>query len=457
MRFLLGVLSFLLLIFISSCEKQEIVTPEEPSSSQYGRLNIKAGTVLVDTVYPGWDATDATACLQNAIDKGYSSILVRKMDSKWFVNRIYLRKPNQELLFEEGVEVKAIRGEFHPRTSPMFQIQAENVSMIGYGATLSMWKEDYADPDKYEFAEWRHCIRTLGAKNFTIKGLLLKDSGGDGIEVAGDFSGSRETDWSSGLIEDVTADNNYRQGVSICTARDLIIRNSTFKNTSGTRPEAGIDIEPWQAHHQLQGIYVEDCIFENNAGSNIEYTLYWLKNNPPDTISITFENCISINSNEYGILCDVWPEYGPPSGFIKFIDITIKNSKRDGIYIRETDPTKAKLTFDNCTVIDCGIGEYDWYYHYPINLAPWGGDKWENGIIGNLTFDNCKVKDTKNRYAFHCEDNVFSRGGLNNVHGLIKVDNENSEYLMQSFHENDTVNVTLKAVRDTVEDPTGIF
>ena len=90
-------------------------------------------------------------------------------------------------------------------------------------------------------------------------------------------------------------------------------------------------------------------------------------------------------------------------------------------------------------------------------MAPWGGDKWENGIIGNLTFDNCKVKDTKNRYAFHCEDNVFSRGGLNNVHGLIKVDNENSEYLMQSFHENDTVNVTLKAVRDTVEDPTGIF
>jgi hypothetical protein len=456
------ILVFVLLAgILNSCTKELLVAPEENIAVKQKDNNsnlhsVKRVGTYADEVSPGWNAEDATACLQNAINTGDSVIVVRKMSSKWIIKNIKLKRANQEIFFEEGVEVKAKRGEFHARTSPLFNIEAANVKMIGYGVTLSMWKEDYMDPDKYEFAEWRHCIRVMGAKNFTIKGFTLRDSGGDGIEIAGNFSGTSYSDWSSGLIEDVVSDNNYRQGISICSAKGLIVRNSVFKNTIGTAPQAGIDIEPWAPHHLLQDIYIEGCRFENNAGDDITYTLYHLKGNPPDDVTITFSDCEADGSAKFGILCDVWPEYGPPGGAIKFIDCTVRNSKKDGIRIREIDPRKGSLTFENCKVINCGAGEYDWYYYYPIHFAPWGGPKWEDGIIGNIDFINCGVVDDKNRYAVNFSSNTFSRGGLKNVHGTIMVDNDDTQYLMPSFNEGDTTNVTLKAVRGKVDDPTSV-
>ena len=459
-RYFLMLLFVLIAWLLNSCTNELIVTPDESVAIKKDNNShihsVKRVGTYADEVLPGWKAEDATACLQNAINTGDSVIVVRKMSSKWIVKNIRLRKPNQEIFFESGVEVKAKRGEFHAQTSPLFNIEAKNVKMIGYGVTLSMWKEDYMDPSKYEFAEWRHCIRTMGAKNFTIKGFTLKDSGGDGIEVAGDFSGTSASDWSSGLIEDVVADNNYRQGISILSAKGLVVRNSVFKNTIGTSPQNGIDIEPWASHHLLQEIFIEGCRFENNAGDDFGYTLYHLTNNPPNEISMTFQDCITDGAKEFGVLCDVWPEYGPPGGFIKFINFTIKNSKRDGIRIRETDPSKAELIFENCKIINCGAGEYDWYYYNPIKFNPWGGPKWEGGIIGNVRFDNCGIIDDKARYAIDFGSNTFSRGGLNNVHGTVVVDNDNSQYLMPSFNERDTINVTLNAIRGKIEDPTSV-
>jgi len=441
---------------LNSCTEDNIVTPENDKLKKQNKnannLTIfKTGT-YADEVSPGWNANDATACLQNAINTGDSVIIVRKMSSKWIVRNIVLNKPNQELFFEEGVEVKAKRGEFHATTSPLFEIQATDVKMIGYGVTLSMWKEDYMDSSKYTFGEWRHCIRVKGAKNFTIKGFLLKDSGGDGIEVSGDFSYNSSTDWSSGLIEDVVADNNYRQGISVISCKGLTIRNSIFKNTVGTSPESGIDIEPWNPSHILQDLLIENCRFENNAGDDFGYTLYWLKDSPHE-ISMIFKDCVTDGAHEYGVLCDVWPDYGPPSGYIKFINFTIRNSKKDGIRIRETDPNKASLTFENCKIINCGAGEYDWFYYYPIHFAPWGGERWENGIIGNVDFINCGIKDDKSRYAVNFSSNTFLRGGLNNIHGIITVENEVAGAKMPSFHTGDTTNVTLNVKDGKVDDP----
>ena len=44
----------------------------------------------------------------------------------------------------------------------------------------------------------------------------------------------------------VTADNNRRQGLSIVEADGVLVTDSIFSNTHGTRPSAGIDLEPDQ-------------------------------------------------------------------------------------------------------------------------------------------------------------------------------------------------------------------
>jgi hypothetical protein len=79
-----------------------------------------------------------------------------------------------------------------------------------------------------------------GAKNITIAGLASKKMWGDGFYVQ---------DAEDVRFCGVTADANRRQGLSIIHADGLLVLNSTFKNTHGTRPSAGIDLEPdkeWQ-------------------------------------------------------------------------------------------------------------------------------------------------------------------------------------------------------------------
>lgn len=49
----------------------------------------------------------------------------------------------------------------------------------------------------------------------------------------------------------------------------MIVRNSTFSNTSGVEPSAGIDLEPTWDFESLQNITIEDVTIDNNAGTGI--------------------------------------------------------------------------------------------------------------------------------------------------------------------------------------------
>jgi hypothetical protein len=67
----------------------------------------------------------------------------------------------------------------------------------------------------------------------------------------------------------VTADDNRRQGLSVIEVDGLLVLNSVFKNTSGTRPGAGIDFEPDHRDQTITDVRIEDSKFIDNAGSGI--------------------------------------------------------------------------------------------------------------------------------------------------------------------------------------------
>jgi hypothetical protein len=109
--------------------------------------------------------------------------------------------------------------------------------------------------------EWGMGIRIDdGAKHITISGLTSKKMWGDGfyVQEAEDvrFCG-------------VTADGNRRQGLSIIAANGLLVLNSTFKNTHGTRPSAGIDLEPDKERQTISHVRIEGSKFLDNAGEGI--------------------------------------------------------------------------------------------------------------------------------------------------------------------------------------------
>jgi hypothetical protein len=109
--------------------------------------------------------------------------------------------------------------------------------------------------------EWGMGIRVEdGAKNITIAGLTSKKMWGDGFYV---------DDAEDVRFCGVTADGNRRQGLSIIDANGLLVLNSTFKNTSGTRPSAGIDLEPDKDSQQIANVRIENSKFFDNAGGGI--------------------------------------------------------------------------------------------------------------------------------------------------------------------------------------------
>ena len=104
-------------------------------------------------------------------------------------------------------------------------------------------------------------IRIMGdATNITIAGVTSKKMWGDGFYV----KGGKNVKFCG-----VTADNNRRQGLSIISVHGLLVVNSVFKDTRGTRPSAGIDLEPNKAAHTISDVRIERSKFLDNEGPGI--------------------------------------------------------------------------------------------------------------------------------------------------------------------------------------------
>ncbi|MEO0078905.1 MAG: ATP-binding cassette domain-containing protein, partial [candidate division WOR-3 bacterium] len=200
----------------------------------------------------GFDEEDATEALQAAILSGARRLIVPNMRRDWIVRPIRLAS-ELELVLEDGAIITAKRGEYRGRGDSVFTAQdVRNLTVRGYGATIRMHKEDYIVGKvlldfgwnrwfgQYEKAEWRMTLSLRGCENVRIYGLTLRDSGGDGIYVAG----GRRPYSKNVYIRDVVCQNHYRQGISVISAEDLTVENSVFRDTWGTPPSSGVDIEP---------------------------------------------------------------------------------------------------------------------------------------------------------------------------------------------------------------------
>ena len=130
-----------------------------------------------------------------------------------------------------------------------------NVTVVG--GTL----EGERDEHKGKSGEGGMGIRIdRGAKRITISGVTAKKMWGDGFYV----KGATDVKFCS-----VTADNNRRQGLSIVGADGVVVMDSVFKNTRGTRPSAGIDLEP-NPGQKISSVRIQNSKFLDNAGAGIQ-------------------------------------------------------------------------------------------------------------------------------------------------------------------------------------------
>ena len=304
----------------------------------------------------GFDPEDSTAYIQKALDSGASRIVFDRQKRPWVTNPVCARS-NTEIVFEEGVEIVAKRGEFKQvRGNSLFSLECvTNVALrgLGSGATLRMWKKDYQDTTQYKHSEWRHALNIMSAKNVLVEKLNLVASGGDGIYLGVKVHGCANTDV---VIRDCVCDDNHRQGISVISAENLLIENVMMKNTVGTPPEAGIDFEPNSPSEKLVNCVMRNCTTMNNRGAG--YDMYFGQlNGTTEPVTITLENCQSIGDRRPAIPLsykESCVKTGfPRGGFLKVKGCTFKNSQSSAVVFNNKPKGVTDVSFEDCVFENC--------------------------------------------------------------------------------------------------------
>jgi hypothetical protein len=310
---------------------------------------VRTGTrTVAQASWWGFQPEESTAALQAAIDSGVKQVVVEKMPTPWIVDQLRLAS-DQELRFEAGVEVLAKQGAFRGSADSLFSAASkQNIKLIGPGATLRMRRADYDGRD-YKHAEWRHVLKFHGCTGITVEGLTLAESGGDGIYLGAGPGGAPCKDV---VIRDVVCDRNYRQGISVISAENLLVERCLLKGTAGTPPAAGIDFEPNLPNERLVNCVLRDCTIENNQG----YALHVYAPNLDRTsqpLSIRIENCVTrgTNARSASIVVSSGPK-GPVPGLIELINCRFEDVGTTAITIASTTPRGVRLRMVNCTLAD---------------------------------------------------------------------------------------------------------
>ena len=235
-----------------------------PSNAAEGCAKPPASPLVVNVKSKGAKGngrTDDTAAIQAAIDDVAGTggtVFVPNgtymVDAAGKKTRLVL-KSDMTLKLSERAILKAI-----PNDAEHYALltisDVSNVTVVG--GTL----EGERTQHKGKTGEWGMGIHIRrGAKRITISGVTAKKMWGDGFYV----SDAKEVKFCS-----VIADNNRRQGLSIIDVKDLLVTDSIFKNTHGTRPSAGIDLEPSKAEQRITDVRIENSKFLDNQGYGIQ-------------------------------------------------------------------------------------------------------------------------------------------------------------------------------------------
>ena len=358
----------------------------------------------------GFNAEDATDCLQNAINSGVKRLIVDNMGSEWLVRPIYLRS-NQEIIFAENVVVRAMPGAFKGLGDSLFTArELSNVILRGEkNAVLKMNKKDYQDTASYQWSEWRHLISLRGCENVKLENLILKSSGGDGIYVSTDskLQGCRNI-----LIDKVICEDHHRQGMSIISAENLLVRNSIFRNTRGTPPACGVDLEPNTEKNYLINNIFENCEFSGNASAGIIVHCPAL-NEKSKPVSVKIRNCRSVDNTHVGISLYTSSSTSV-KGQILIEDCDVKNNHGGALIMSNQQDTGLQITVKN-TKLDNKNSNYPGIV---LDNSTISND------IGGIRFENVRLLPGRNTpVVFHGMTGV----GIREFTGSLSLQNDNGK------------------------------
>ncbi len=296
----------------------------------------------------GYNAEDSTEIIQRALDSGVPTLVFDRQAGPW-ITRPLVAHSNQELIFEDGVELLAKKGEFHGIRDYLFRCEGvSNLVIRGLGpkgGTFRMHKRDYQKPP-YARSEWRYTLRLCGVENVHVENMRFVSSGGDGI-VIGAFKGKSA---KNVVIRNCVCDDNHRQGISLCGGEDILIENVVLSNTCGTPPQAGIDFEPDHPTEKLARITLRNVLSKDNAGSGFDFYFANMRD-WSEPVSITLDNCRAEgNRTSVSLTADNKHDTGVVKGLVTFTDCAFSGARSRAVSLCGIPSGAADVLFSNCII-----------------------------------------------------------------------------------------------------------
>jgi hypothetical protein len=171
-------------------------------------------------------------------------------------------KSNMKLQLQANAKLQVIPNNLD-RSYLLWVDGKQNVEIAGDPTSIAAMPELIGDRDTHLglTGEWGQGIRIEGSSGVVVSGVRILRFWGDGITV-----GSASTDVT---ISNVQCRFNRRQGLSIISVTGIDVLNSEFGYTSGTKPQAGIDIEP-DPGREVRTVRIINCNLRRNMGNGIE-------------------------------------------------------------------------------------------------------------------------------------------------------------------------------------------
>jgi hypothetical protein len=379
-----------------------------------------ASSVLASTF--GFSPTDATAAFQAAIRSGYDTVIFDRQATDWHIGPSnFFNIARKVFIFQPGVRVKALPGRFADPGACLLRFNnSQDLQIIGYGAEFKMNRAEYAALNN---GEWRMSLSLWACRNVTIKGLVLNESGGDGLYIGANAGQYCENI----LVEDVQCLNHYRQGMSIISVQNMRVRHCLFANTQGALPEAGVDVEPDVVQDRIIDLRFENCAFKNNGWAGVALALFNLRRTS-QPVSITLTDCYFQNNsrpentyahNEIHLSAD---NNDPVQGQVLFERCFIDSSRYAALYTRKTASAYG-VKFKDCVFNQ--VSRLQIEYNEPIFLEVPSYDQ-PSAHLGGLTFDNVAISYPTD-FAFFRVYGWSTLAGLKDVTGNFTVFGPNAK------------------------------
>lgn len=229
--------------------------------------------------------------------------------------------------------------------------------------------------DGKNFHEFIHVIKLMGVNGIIIRGCEFEDFWGDGICLShyGDTpqTGERTRNQNVKFINNVVIGGEHhsnRNGVSVVSGKDVLIKGNTILNTSRNDMPGGIAVEPNNSAYTIENIRIENNVIEGVRGSGGAINVVVYKEGPAHRITIQ-GNKISNSIN--GILIYIKTENTTDSFVIK-----------NNVIARDTPPYYFKGEGHSVNWTISGN-----VFNRPFNQK----------IPGDIRVDNLKVKNNKKK------------------------------------------------------------